>query len=496
MPAPIPHPLPLPRTSRIPSHSGANSNILSVFKHLPSAVTAALPPQQAPGQRLRAASSKASTPPAGALLAQERDNKTHQRDDRIRDNPPARAVADNRVYGRGGRPAAVAPVLRPLLGLLAAAVLAACSSQAAPGGEILAPPEVSVASVLDRLMVPWDEYSGRVVAAETVELRPRVSGYVERVAFAEGEEVRKDDLLFVIDQRPYRAALAQAQAQLAQARSQAQLAASQEIRASELLAASAISREEYEARNAASAQAAAAVRASQAAVTSARLNLEFTEVRSPIDGRAGHALVTAGNLAQADTTLLTTVVSLDPVHVYFDADEQSFLGYQALARSGDRSRGGNAVRVGLANEQGHPHPGQVDFTDNRVDPGTGTIRVRAVIANPDRVFIPGLYARVQLQAANAGGALLIDERAVLTDQDRKYVYVLGEDNQAERRDIVSGRTVDGLRVVHEGLAASDQVIVHGLQKVFFPGMPVTPVLIQMGESVSAARVQVASGVAP
>ena len=370
---------------------------------------------------------------------------------------------------------------RPIIGLLAAAVLAACSSQAAPGADAMPPPQVSVAPVLERAVVPWDEYTGRVVAAETVEMRARVSGYIERVAFTEGDEVEKGELLFVIDQRPYRAALEQAQARLAQARSEAQLAASRDARASELLEVSAISREDYEARRADSAQAAAAVRAAEAAVAAARLDLQFTEVRSPIAGRAGRALVTAGNLAQADATLLTTVVSQDPVHVYFEADEQSFLGYQALARQGQRASGGNAVRVGLANEQGYPHRGEVDFTSNQADAGTGTIRVRAVVPNPDRVFTPGLYARVQLQAATSADALLIDERAVLTDQDRKYVYVLGEGNQAERRDIVPGGMADGLRVVEEGLAPGDRLIVHGVQKVFFPGMPVAPVAIAMGD---------------
>ena len=364
--------------------------------------------------------------------------------------------------------------------LLAAAVLAACSSQA--GDETAPPPpEVSVAPVLERAVVPWDEYSGRVEAAETVEMRARVSGYIDRVAFAEGEEVRKGDLLFVVDQRPYRTAVAQAEARLAQARSEAELAASQSARAGELAEVSAISHEQHESRRAASAQAAAAVRGAEAALSAARLDLSFTEVRSPIDGRAGRAQVTAGNLALADATLLTTVVSLDPVHVYFEADEQSFLSYQALARSGRRESGGNAVRVGLANEQGYPHSGLVDFTSNQADPGTGTIRLRAVVANPERVFTPGLYARVQLQGASSASALLIDERAVLTDQDRKYVYVVGEGDQAERRDIVQGGMAAGLRVVESGLAEGDQVIVHGVQKVFFPGMPVAPVAIAMGD---------------
>ncbi|MEZ0472877.1 efflux RND transporter periplasmic adaptor subunit [Luteimonas salinilitoris] len=397
-------------------------------------------------------------------------------------------ILDFRIDRRRRRIAA------PLLGVLAAAVLAACSSQAAPG-EDMPPPEVSVAQVLSRPVAQWDDFTGRVVAVETVALRPRVSGYVDRVAFQEGNEVKKGDLLFVIDQRPYRAALARAQAQLARAKSQAQLARSQDARAEELLEASAISREDYEARRAASAQGDAEVRAAEAAVTTAQLDLQFTEVRSPVDGRAGRALVTAGNLAQADTTLLTTVVSLDPVHVYFEADEQSFLRYQALTRNGERAAGGNAVRVGLSNEQGYPHSGIVDFTDNQVDPNTGTIRARAVVANPERVFTPGLHARVQLEAAAAAEALLIDERAVLTDQDRKYVYVLGENDQAERRDIVLGRSADGLRVVQDGLTAEDRVIVHGVQKVFFPGMPVAPVPIEMGESAPPPQV-VASAEAP
>src|SRR5690606_7973751 len=253
--------------------------------------------------------------------------------------------------------------VRPLLGALAAAVLAACSSQAAPGADSAPPPEVSVAQVMERSVVPWDEYTGRVVAAQTVQMRPRVSGYIDRVVFTEGAEVKKGDLLFVIDQRPYRAALERAQAQLAQACSEAKLAASRDARSTELLEANAVSREEYEARRANSAQASAAVRAAEAAVDAARLDLQFTEVRAPIDGRAGRALATAGNLVQADTTLLTTVVSLDPVHVYFEADERSFLKYQALARNGKRSSGGNPVRVGLANERGYPHAGEVDFTD-------------------------------------------------------------------------------------------------------------------------------------
>ncbi len=373
------------------------------------------------------------------------------------------------------------------LGALIAVLVAACSSEAAQNAAP-PPPEVNVAQVIRKPVQQWDEFTGRVTAIETVDLRPRVSGYVERVAYTEGQDVRKGDLLFVIDPRPYRAALDQAEAQLARARSEAKLAQSQDARAESLIAAKAISREEFESRRAASQGSDAAVRAAEAAVASAKLDLQFTQVRSPIDGRAGRAMVTTGNLAQADATLLTTVVSMDPVHVYFETDEQTYLRYNQLARDGNRENGANAVRVGLANEAGYPHQGSVDFTDNRVDPATGTIRARAVLRNPDRLFTPGLYARVQLEGGKQAPAMLIDDKAVLTDQDRKYVYVLGPKNVAVRKDIVIGRTADGLRVVESGLAPNDKVIVGGVQKVFFPGMPVVPKTVAMDAAPAEPKV--------
>ncbi|MCL1636034.1 efflux RND transporter periplasmic adaptor subunit [Luteimonas sp. SX5] len=367
------------------------------------------------------------------------------------------------------------------LSAVIAAAIAACSSQAAPGEGAAPPaPEVSVATVLSKPVRQWDDFTGRVSAVETVELRPRVSGYVERVAYKEGQEVKKGDLLFVIDQRRYRAELARAQANLERARSEARLAQTQDARAATLLEAKAISREEFDSRKAATAQGNAGVNAAQAAVESAQLDLQFTQVRSPIDGRAGRAMVTEGNLAQADSTLLTTVVSLDPVHVYFESDEQTYLRYNQLARDGERAAAGNPVRIGLANEEGYPHTGKLDFTDNQVDSNTGTIRARAVVPNPDRVFTPGLFARVQIEGSAQFKAMLIDDKAVLTDQDRKYVYVLGPKNTAVRKDVVLGRMVDGLRVVNSGLAPADKVVVHGVQKIFFPGMPVAPKLIAMG----------------
>jgi multidrug efflux system membrane fusion protein len=381
-----------------------------------------------------------------------------------------------------------APIAALALAALLPIAIAACTSEAAAPTGAPPPPDVSVATVLSKEVRQWDDFTGRVAAVETVELRPRVSGYVERVAYREGQDIRKGDLLFVIDQRPYRAALDQALAGLERARAEQRLADTQDRRAQTLIDAKAISREEFEIRKAASSQGNAGVRAAEAAVAAARLDLTFTRVVSPIDGRAGRALVTEGNLAQADATLLTTVVSQDPMYVYFESDEQSFLRYGALARKGERDGVRNPVRIGLADEDGYPHAGAVDFIDNQVDAKTGTIRARAVVPNPDRVFTPGLFARVQLQGSGRFKAMLVDDKAVLTDQDRKYVYVLGPHNTAVRKDIVAGLMIDGLRVVQSGLSPTDKVIVHGVQKVFMPGMPVSPKTVVMGAAPAAEKV--------
>ena len=372
------------------------------------------------------------------------------------------------------------PATLALAAALAVGIAATgCDSSATPTAGGPPPADVSVAPVLSRSVHAWDDFTGRISAVESVELRPRVSGYIERVHFDEGAIVQRGDLLFVIDPRPYQAALAQAQAQLEAARSAARLAQAQDARAQRLIEAQVISREEFEARRAAHAQGDAGVRAAEAAVATARLNLQFTQVRAPISGRVGRALVTEGNLAQADATLLASLVSIDPVYVDFESDEQTFLRYGALNRSGARQDGANPVKVGLANEDGFPHAGTLDFVDNRVDARTGTIRARAVLANPDGVFTPGLFARVQLEGSSASPALLVDDKAVLTDQDRKYVYVVGADNLAARRDVSLGRMADGLRVVTAGLQPGDRVVVDGVQKIFFPGMPVKATAVPM-----------------
>lgn len=357
-------------------------------------------------------------------------------------------------------------------------LLTGCGSEAM--SEEFPPPEVSVAPVEARDVRHWEEFTGRVEAVETVELRPRVNGYIERVNYVEGGEVEEGDVLFVIDQRPYRAAFEQARGVLARAKSQLELARTEFNRAERLAETRVISTEELDQRRAALFQAEADVQASQASVDVAALEMEFTEVRAPLSGRAGRALVTAGNLVAAETAL-TTIVSLDPVHVYFESDEQSYLNYQSEVANGDTANGrngGNTVRVGLAGSDGYPFEGVMDFIDNQVDRTTGTIRARAVLANPDGALTPGLFARVRLMDAYESTVLLIDDKAVLTDQDRKYVYAV-EDGQAVRKDVELGRVTDGMRVVEAGLEPGDRIIVNGVQKVFFPGMPVQAVEVAM-----------------
>ena len=378
---------------------------------------------------------------------------------------------------------------RFVLPVIAAAALAitACSRGSAQAGAP-PPPEVDAAQVVVKPVRQWDEFSGRIAATDAVDVRPRVSGYIDRIAFKDGDEVKAGDLLFVIDPRPYRAAYDSAMAQLARARAAEHLAQEQERRAQALIAGNAISREEFETLSAGSTQSSADVRANEAAVAAAKLNLGFTEVRSPIAGRVSRAMLTLGNLAQADQSVLTSVVSQDPVYVYFQPDEQTFLRYAELARKGERAKSANPVRVGLATDKNYPYTGTVNFINNQVDPATGTINLRAVVPNPDRIFTPGLYARVQLEGSADLTAILIDDKAVMTDQDRKYVYVVGPENKAVRKDVTLGGFADELRIVRSGLDANDKVIVTGLQKIFVPNTPVKPKIVAMGALPPAAVV--------
>ena len=354
-------------------------------------------------------------------------------------------------------------------------MLTGCNEQ--PKTASMPPPSVSVVQVAPQSVKLWDDYNGRINAVETVKLRPRVSGYIERVAYTEGSQVHEGDVLFIIDARSYRTVLAQAQAQLARARAHASQSASEAKRAKALVAQRAVSTEMYEQRRTAAAVAQTDAQAAEAAVNAALLNVEWTQVRAPISGMAGRAEVTAGNLVSADDagSVLTTLVSQDKVYVYFNADENAFLRYAEMARNGRRGSdldGKLPVQVGLSDEDGFPHLGTVDFLDNQIDSNTGTIRMRAVLDNKDGALTPGLFARVRLLGSGQFDALLIDDKAVLTDQDRKYVWIVDDKGKAQRRDVKLGRKTNGLRIVEKGLAPGDKVIVDGVDKVYMPGLQV------------------------
>ena len=371
-------------------------------------------------------------------------------------------------------------------GLLLTALAACGGGENGPPGQSAGPPpaSVNVATVVQRNVTEWDQFNGRVEAVHRVEIRPRVGGYLQQVHFDEGAIVAKDDVLFTIDGREYAAAVQRAEAGLASARTRLALARQEQARSETLIEAQAISAEEYEQRRGETLQAQAQIATAEAEVVQAKLNLEFATIRSPIEGRVGEALVRAGNLVSPGTTLLTIIVSIDPVYVVFEGDENIYLKYQAQARAGDRpsSRDArNPVRVGLVNEEGFPHEGEMDFVDNELNPATGTIRGRALLPNPNGVFTPGLFARVRLLGSREYEAMLINDVAVLTDQDRKYVYVVGPNGEALRRDVTLGRDIDGLRIVQSGLSAEDQVVVSGVRRIFFPGAPLAPTVVPMDD---------------
>lgn len=357
-------------------------------------------------------------------------------------------------------------------GLLAIAIVVVLAVEFRTPAMTAEPQRVSVdvASVIAKSIRQWDAFNGRVTAVESVEIRPRVSGYIDSIAYREGEEVRRGDLLFNIDPRPYRAAVDSAKARLERARASVLLAKLRDQRAKKLLPNNTISQDEAQSRHAVYLQSQADVLDAEASLALAELNLQFTQVRAPVDGRAGRAMLTVGNLAIADQSLLTTVVSQDLVYVDFDPDEQSYLRYNAKARKA--AANGLPVRIALANEEGYPSAGTVYFVDNQVNSTTGTIRMRARVDNAQRKFTPGLFARVELANVDEVQAVLIDEKAVLTDQDRKYVYVLAADSTAQRKDVQLGRSAEGLRIITSGLSAGDKVIIGGLQRIYASGTPV------------------------
>lgn len=367
--------------------------------------------------------------------------------------------------------------------------LAACSdANTAPASTATEAVPVQVETVAEQEVIDWDTFTGRFEAIDSVRLRPRVSGYIDAVTFVEGKEVRKGDILFVIDQRPYRVRLQQAQAELASARAQSELAKTELVRTQKLLAMRAVSQEEYDRRASQHSQYLAALQAAQAAVDTAALDLEYTEVAAPIDGRVSRAEVTVGNYVSAGETVLTSVMSLDPVYVVFESDEQTFLRHNARVRqSGLAVRDADTpVRLGFSGDQGFPHAATMNFIDNALNPETGTIRMRAKVANPDQLFTPGMLARVRLQGGDSYSAPVIDERAISTDQDRKYVLVVNDEEVVEYRAVELGGSHGDGRVVRKGLSAGERIIVAGLQRVR-PGTPVQAQVVTPQQQVAATR---------
>lgn len=360
------------------------------------------------------------------------------------------------------------------------ALLAACSSgEPQPGPPVV---NVTVARPLQRDVTDWDEYVGRFEAVQDVELRPRVSGTIERVLFRDGQRVRQGQPLFTIDSRPYAASLAQAQAQGARASASLANARSLLARAGKLLEAQAISREEYEQKQADVRTGAADVAAAQAAIRTAQLNLGFTTVRSPITGLVSDRRVSIGNLAQEGQTVLTRVVSTDPIWFSFEGAESFYLKYlrQDVAGSRGSSRTTpNPIEIQLADEKGYRWRGRMDFVDNAIDTNSGTIRAHAVIPNPDGFLTPGMFGRARLLGSGHYPALLVPDDAILTDQTRKLVYVVGKDAKVAQRPVETGPLVEGLRVIKTGIAPTEWVVIEGITTLQ-PGISVKARYIKIG----------------
>lgn len=358
-------------------------------------------------------------------------------------------------------------------------LVSGCSANSAPPPP--PPPMVTIAHPLQRDIVDWDEYIGRFEAVQDVELRPRVSGQIDQIMFADGQKVAKGQALFVIDPRPYRAALEQARAQLAKGIASDVNARTELARAKSLLDVQAIGKEEYETKEAAARAAAADVQAGRAAVSNAALNLDFTTVRSPITGRISDRRVSKGNLVAEGQTVLTRVVSVDPIWFSFDGAESFYLKYLRQDKKGQRGSSRdtpNPIEIQLADETGYRWHGRMDFVDNAIDPNSGTIRAHAVVANPDGFLTPGLFGRARLLGSGTYRAVLVPDEAIITDQARKLVYVVGKDGKVAPRTVVVGPPVEGLRVLREGVTASDNVIINGLTRLQ-PGMAVQATMTKL-----------------
>lgn len=360
-------------------------------------------------------------------------------------------------------------------GLLA---LAGCKQGQAPAAAP-PPPLVTVATVKQTDIVEWDEFTGRTEAIESVEVRPKVSGYVKKVCFQSGQIVKKGDVLFIIDPRWHQADYERLQAQAEQARVEVENAKREADRTENLLVTHAISAEEGETRVSHYNAAKAALAAAEAARDYAKFDLEYTKVCAPIDGRVSRALITEGNYVtggSAGSTMLTTIVSIDPVYVYADVDEDSLLKFDALVKAGKiqtNADGRTPVDLELADEDGFPRHGYVESFDNHLDENTGTIILRAVFPNADKRIVPGLFARIRLPMSGLHPAFLVADRAIGTDQARKYVLTLTQSNTVAYQLVELGPEIGGERIIRTGLHVGDKIVVNGMQHVR-PGMPVTP----------------------
>jgi len=379
-----------------------------------------------------------------------------------------------------------------LLASIAAVVLAACSQpEAAGAGAAPTAPTVDVATVVEQRITEWDEFTGRLQAPETVALMPRVSGYLDKVFFTEGALVKAGDLLFQIDDRALQADVSRLKAELQSAVSQQKLANSDYQRAEQLRSQKAIAEEVLDARRARKDQSASQVAAVKAALTKAELDLSHTQVRAPISGRVSNALITAGNYVQAGQSQLTSIVSTERMYAYFDADEQTYLKYVQLAASGKRGDSRNEaspVLMALSSDSDYRFSGSLDFLDNSINPQTGTIRARAVFSNDDNSLIPGLFAKIKLVGSASYNGILIDDKAVGTDLNNKFVLVVDDKQQLQYRPVTLGEKVGGLRIVTSGLKATETIVVNGLQRVR-PTMQVTPNTVKMASAEQLVSLQ-------
>lgn len=377
------------------------------------------------------------------------------------------------------------PLRNLVLSTVALMVLVACGGETqTQSAQAPQAPTVDVAQVLHERVTEWDEFTGRLQAPQSVTLIPRVSGYIDAVNFKEGAVVKKGEVLFQIDASIFEAEVARLKADLASATSAKQLADNDYERAHKLFAQKAVSEELLDTRESNRRQTAAAVASVKAALMRAELDLAYTQVTAPIDGRVSYANVTAGNYVSAGQTVLTSLVSTDNMYAYFDVDEQTYLKYVKLTAQKKRidpRSGDNPVYMALANEHDYHHVGVVDFVDNAVDKQTGTIRVRAVFNNEDNSLLPGLFARLRTAGSGAYDGILVDDKAIGTDLNNKFVLVVSDDGTLDYRGVTLGEKIQGLRIITQGLVPEDKIVVNGLQRVR-PKMQIAPHMVEMVDS--------------